>query len=65
MSFFNFDSTASKIGVQIFREAKKAAYERGEPRKASKIAEAMANRFHSEILKAIDEEKSFQSAKEI
>ena len=64
-SFFNLDSTANKIGVQLYREARNAAYEQGKPNASKKLAETMANRFHSEILKAIDEETRFQTAKQV
>ncbi len=64
-SFFNYDSVAAKIGVQLYREAKKAAYERGQPNRVKDIANAMANQFYSEILKAVDDEGRYQSAKQV
>ena len=65
MNILSLDSAAKNIGVQIFREARKATYERGKPGRERAIAETMANRFHSEILKAIDDEFRFQSAKQV
>lgn len=64
-SFFNFNTIAQKIGVQLYREAAKKAYELGQPNKAKDIAATMVNRFASNILEAIDEEARFQSAKEV
>lgn len=65
MSVFSFDSTAQKIGIQIYRAAKSKAYESGKTADSKSIAVAMANRFQSEILRAIDDEERFQSAKQV
>lgn len=65
MSFFNYSNIAKTLGVQIYREAQKAAYERGKPKAAKSIADQMVNRFASQIMEAIDDEHRFQSAKEI
>lgn len=64
-SFFDFNTIAHKIGVQLYREAAKKAYENGTPNKAKDLAVAMTNKFASNILEAIDEEAKFQSAKDI
>lgn len=64
-SFFDFSTIAHKIGVQLYREAAKKAYETGQPNKAKDLAIAMTNRFTSNILEAIDDEARFQSAKEV
>jgi len=64
-SFFEYNSIAAKIGVQLYREAKKAAYEKGQPNNVEAIAERMANNFYSEILKAIELERKFQSTKSV
>jgi hypothetical protein len=64
-SFLNFNSMASQIGQQIYREARKKAYENGKPNKAKELADKMLNQFQSNILAAIDREERFNSAKEV
>lgn len=64
-SFLNFNSMASQIGVQLYREAQKAAYAAGKPNKVKEIADKMVNQFQSNILAAVDREIRFSNAKEI
>ena len=59
------DSTARQLGIQIYHNACKVAYEQGKPNQSTKFAITMANRFYSEILKTIDEEAKYQNAKQI
>lgn len=64
-TLLNNSSTAAKVGGQLYREAAKKAYETGHLDKTKEIAIAMANQYHSNILRAIDEETRFQSAKNV
>ena len=64
-SFLNFNSMASQIGVQLYREAQKAAYAAGKPNQVKQIAEKMVNQFQSNILAAVDRESRFNNAKDI
>ena len=57
--FLPFDRAkggSRSIAQQIVRNAQALAYKNGEPTKAQEYAHKAADRFHSEILKAIDEE---------
>jgi hypothetical protein len=56
-------STAGGIARQLLSTAK---YEAGmEPRQARELAHKLANRFHSDVLAAIDEELNFMQMKSV
>lgn len=56
------DTIATKVGQQLFTAASQEAYKSrrpGDKDHVKKIADALANRFHSNILKSIDSELNF------
>lgn len=62
------DSTqagAEKVAQELVRAAQQKAYESGKPNATYKMAHILADRFHSNVLAAIDREIEFLRMKSV
>ena len=58
-------SSADKIAQELVRAAQQKAYESGKPQATWKMAHILADRFHSNVLAAIDKEIEFLRMKSV